>query len=68
MVYEAWFPNLPSDWEKVAQMGLSRERITPAEGQVSFYVIDARERDEVVEQLRRFATTLPAGLPFTLFE
>ena len=68
MVYEAWFPNIPASWQKVAQMSLSRQRITPAEGVVSFYVIDAQAREEILGALRDFANSLPEGLLFTILE
>jgi hypothetical protein len=40
MVYEAWFPKFGQQWEKVGEMHLLQERITPASDVVAFFAKD----------------------------
>lgn len=66
MIYEGWFADIPPSWEKVAEMSLSRQRITPAEGTVAFYVIEPQLLEEIRADLKDFMATLPAGMAFNV--
>lgn len=59
MIYDTWFPAIPANWTRVAQLHLSRQKITPAEKTVQFYSLDPADTPVLTQQLRAFKTTLP---------
>jgi hypothetical protein len=66
MVYAPWFPNPPKSWEKIATLRLSRKLITPAWHEVTFYATGSESSDEIIHALKRFKSTLPAGVALDL--
>lgn len=62
VLYEGWYGNfLPDDWHEVAVLGLSRQRVSPAEPAYHFYATSAAAVPVLHAKLCRFATTLPDG-------
>jgi hypothetical protein len=67
MVYPGWFHfGMPPDWEKVAELRLSRGRVTAADETVAFYTLGPEAREEVVAELQRFRQTLPPGVALVI--
>ena len=64
MLYEDGFSSLPAQWIKVAELRLSREKITPAFDVVAFYALDATTRDETRDALKEFKASLPGEIIF----
>ncbi len=56
----AAFP-IPAHWVRLAELRLSRERITPAEDTVAFYAADPAAAERIAAELCHFAPTLPPG-------
>jgi len=60
MIYDDWFKGkIPTTWRRTAVLNTSR--VTAASGQVTFYVTQQVERQEIVGLLNQFAATLPPG-------
>ncbi|MEM9045234.1 MAG: hypothetical protein AAGC81_11095 [Pseudomonadota bacterium] len=58
MIYDEWFEDgLPAQWCKVAT--LITPKITAAEGEVAFYLIDRSKEAEMEKALAEFAASLP---------
>jgi hypothetical protein len=68
MLYDAWYTPAPEGWTPVAQMRLSRQKLTPAEDAVTFYVLDRGAEPRVRALLREFAATLPPEVRFTMLD
>jgi hypothetical protein len=62
MIYDRWFPQVPGNWNKIAKLYLGKEKFTPAENVVSFYLIDKESTKEVNDMLNKFRETLPEGV------
>ncbi len=62
MIYDFWFDGrIPADWRRIARLRLLGKRITPGSATVSFYLTGPGSGEQILEQLRRFRATLPAG-------
>jgi hypothetical protein len=68
MIYDAWFPRIPGDWERIAELRLGKMRNSPAESFVGFYSLDPTTKQETLKQLAVFKSTLPAGVELQIFE
>jgi len=75
MIYDRWFPNIPKSWLKAGELYLGKEKFSPAESVVSFYVINLPEGKagkkifgEVSFLLREFRKTLPKGVKLIMVE
>jgi hypothetical protein len=68
MLYGAWYARPPEGWHAVAEMRLSRQRMTPAGDAVTFYVLDAREEPRIRRLLAEFGATLPRRVPFRMLD
>ncbi|MCB1735155.1 MAG: hypothetical protein H6981_08445 [Gammaproteobacteria bacterium] len=64
MLYEKWFPVLPSNWRKLGDMTLQREHIAVASGRVGVYAIGEICDSELRALLEKFVPTLPEGASF----
>lgn len=62
MVYDQWFPTLPSSWKPIASIELGRFRVTPAQAKVVFYLTELAERETFCRALRDWAEQLPASV------
>lgn len=67
IIYDSWFPVKPANWEKVAELTLSGEKITAARSTVSFYVLNKAEITPVKEELFAFQKTLPKQNVLTIY-
>ena len=65
IIYQEAFPARPAHWVKVAEMRLSKPRITPAQSRVSFYATHPNQADAIESLLADFKNTLPVGVTFT---
>ncbi len=61
-----WFPDVPSEWEKVARMSFTMPRITAAVPEVTFFATSREDADRLRAALRQFESTLPAGAALTM--
>jgi hypothetical protein len=68
IIYDLWFPNIPQSWHKAGELHLGKEKISPAESVVSFYVIDEKIFREVSLLLKEFRRTLPEGVKLIIVE
>jgi hypothetical protein len=62
MIYDRWFYKIPANWKKVAELYLSKIKMSPAENVVAFYILDKEIKNEITPLLRRFESTLPDGV------
>ena len=62
IIYDSWFPTVPSNWVRVATLHLSKLRLTPAESQVSFYVLDQEALSPMYAALKAFQEGLPPNV------
>jgi hypothetical protein len=62
MIYDTWFPIVPDNWDKIAELYLGKEKFSPAENVVSFYLLDREISNEVNVILNKFRKTLPEGV------
>ncbi len=61
MIYDFWFEGrIPATWRRIARLELHGKRITPSSATVSFYLTRPGPAGEILDQLRRFSTNLPA--------
>lgn len=68
MIYDVWFPQMPPNWRKVAELQLPGKRITAGREAVQFYALDPETADTVRSLAPEFEKTLPKGVTFRLFE
>ncbi len=59
IIYDTWFPTVPQNWIRVATLHLSKLRLTPAESEVSFYVLDREAFPHMYAALKAFKKELP---------
>lgn len=64
MVYDAWFAQLPTSWQRVGTLSLGKERITPAHAEVAFYLTKSSYKNELCVALQHWQRELPAGVIF----
>lgn len=62
IVYDAWVTPRPAHWQAVAELHLSRPRITVAHASITFFVLDPAKLEQARDALRDFETTLPPRL------
>ena len=62
IIYDTWFPTVPSNWVRVATLHLSKLRLTPAESQISFYVLDQEALSPMYIALKAFQEGLPPNV------
>lgn len=65
IIYDGWFEQIPDEWIRVGDLHLGKERITPAQSTVSFYVMNPEAYSSTVTELRAFSESLPPGVKFT---
>jgi hypothetical protein len=68
MIYDYDFPKHPSYWKKVAELSLTRTRITPGGEMVSFYATDDSSAYEIRRKLQEFQQTLPNKEMLQIFD
>jgi hypothetical protein len=64
MIYPSWLNEsggVPAGWTKVGEWGV-HDNVVLGENAVSFYSVSADERPTLLDNLRRFAPVLPAGV------
>ena len=67
IIYDEWFRGrIPTGWEKIGSMDLSRESVSVAEREAQFYAKDASTSGRVRKELVSFKATLPAGVQLTI--
>lgn len=60
MIYDSWFSgDIPSSWCRVAVLHTSR--ITAADAEVAFYLVDLSAESEMRDALDRWSSSLPYG-------
>ena len=64
MIYDNWFNKIPSEWLKVGELHLGKQRITPAKSYVTFYATNKESYSEILKKISAFSKTLPAGVTF----
>lgn len=62
IIYQEIFPELREKWVKVAEMRLSKPRITPSYPRVSFYAANEQVAQEAESLLLEFRRSLPEGV------
>jgi hypothetical protein len=62
LIYKDAFPARPANWTKVAELRLSRPRITPAGSRVSFYATNPANAREIEALVLEFRKSLPPGV------
>jgi hypothetical protein len=68
IIYDQWFKQkIPSSWEKVASMDLSRQKISSAESEVQFYATDALTASKLRPELQSFEGSLPPRVRLTIY-
>jgi hypothetical protein len=68
MIYPDWFPRIPGNWERIAELRLGKLRISAAESSVSFFSLDPSTKYSVIDQLKAFKSTLPPGVQLDIYE
>jgi hypothetical protein len=63
MAYDHWF-KAPSNWIKVGELYLGKEKITAAKNKVVFYALGNDAYGEIALKLNEFLPTLPEGVKF----
>lgn len=58
-IYDSWFPNIPSNFIKVAELHLPGMKITPSSNTVSFYADNTYNAETLKESLIRYAKDRP---------
>jgi hypothetical protein len=66
MLFKSAQDDVPANWIPVAEMALSRAKVTPVEEVVIFYAVEQRDVGRIAQLLEAFQYTLPDGIPFTL--
>ena len=66
LLYEEWFPGLPESWTRVGELRMAGPRVTPALDRVAIYALDDGQVPVLLELLRDFAESLPAGATLEL--
>lgn len=66
VIYENWFKNLPSKWIKVCDWKI-KNNIVCGNDMVSFYVIGPREKNNLIENLRKFSSKLPKDIEIKIY-
>lgn len=56
--YDSWFPNVPPSWVKVGEWVI-QNNVVSGGNTVSFYAINAFEKDNLLNNLRIFSAKLP---------
>jgi hypothetical protein len=62
MIYERWLADVPTTWIPLADMPLSRNRISVAKTSVTFFALDTETRDHALPLLEAFEADLPRGV------
>ncbi len=66
LLYEDWFPGLPETWTRVGELRMQGPRVTPAVDRVAIYALDDGQVPVLVDLLRDFEESLPAGATLEL--
>lgn len=66
IIYTDWFPEVPSEWERVARMSFTMPAITAARAEVTFFATSRKDADRLRAALRQFESTLPVGATLTV--
>jgi len=67
ILYQSRFEeSLPEEWETVATMSYDDPNVSNLSDTVHYYLIDPARRDEAIEKLEDFQTTLPDGVHLTI--
>jgi hypothetical protein len=67
MIYDSWFPDIPTNWIKIGELYLGKKKIAPSEEVVSFYYLDQKSKKEIYPLLNEFKKVLPEGVKFVTF-
>ncbi len=67
MLFKFTGQKAPVNWTPVAEMALSRAKVTPVDSVVVFYVTDPKDIPRTKQLLAAFFATLPPGTPSTLY-
>ena len=62
MIYDAWFPSIPTSWVLVARLHLGSPRITAASSTVSIYRLPDGDASMIKHALDQFGASLPEGV------
>ncbi|MES2765705.1 MAG: hypothetical protein V4642_07555 [Bacteroidota bacterium] len=68
MIYDTWFPQVPTAWIRVGDITLSREKVAPDGKRVTFYAINQSAKTSIVPVLHRFKTMLPNRVKINIYE
>ena len=68
MIYDRWFPLIPGSWKKIAELYLGKEKFSPAENVVAFYILDNRISSEIIDMLNQFRKTLPEDVKLIILK
>jgi hypothetical protein len=66
MIYENYFKPIPTDWRKIGELHLSKDRITPADSSVSFFALNKDTYGEIYRLIVKFKETLPPNVTFEI--
>lgn len=67
MIYDHWFPKLPAQWKKIADISLSKPCIAPGGAYVSFYVTNEGALTDAIPALEKFQKSLPQDVCMKIF-
>ncbi|TVQ93687.1 MAG: hypothetical protein EA397_03765 [Deltaproteobacteria bacterium] len=59
VIYDAWFEEVPEEWERLGVLLMETYRVSAAEDNVSFYATSIESAPRLRAQLERFSATLP---------
>lgn len=68
MIYDRWFPRLPSGWQRVAELRLPGPPVAAADRTVAFYITSPAYEPAIRSALARFAADLPADASLHLID
>lgn len=68
IIYDVWFPVVPSSWKKVAELSLTKKQVTASENIVSYYSTRSEDYNEVVKTMQDFQQILPNRSMLMLYD
>lgn len=67
IIYKKQFAeSIPATWDEIATLTITGISITPAQRDVSFFLINPKQRDALLTALNEFGETIPAGVELAL--
>lgn len=62
MIYTGWFEKIPQNWVLVAELHLTKYKVSPSRKNVDFYATDCSAIDDIYASLEEFEKVLKPGM------